>query len=122
MFLTKLFGIVLTALSVSLLLNRKFYRHAVKSYLKDQSFILLSGILALVGGASIVILHPVWAGWEVVLTLVGWIMLIKGVLYLLVPEGMVSLAKKFTKKGTWISLAVIDLAFGLFFLYQGFLV
>jgi len=121
LFLTRLLGVVTTVASVSLLLNRKFYAHAVRKYIKDQGFLLLSGLLALVAGTSILLLHPTWSGWQMLIPLIGVFALLKGAALLLFPESMISLTKSLTKKSTWVSFAIIDLVFGLFFLYQGFL-
>ncbi len=121
MFLTRLIGIVTTVISISLLLNREFYAQAVHKYLKDKGFLLLAGLLSLVTGASILLMHPSWDGWAMLIPLIGLIALLKGISLLLFPQSMISLTKSLTKRSTWISFAIIDLCFGLFFLYQGFL-
>ena len=111
----------LTVVSVSLLLNRSFYAHAVHKYLKDKGFLLLSGLLSLVAGSSVLLLHPTWNGWQMLIPLIGLIALLKGISLLLFPESMINLTKSLTKRSTWVSFAIIDFCFGLFFLYQGFL-
>jgi asparagine N-glycosylation enzyme membrane subunit Stt3 len=110
LFVTRLLGIVTTVASLSLLLNRKFYAHAVRKYIKDEGFLLLSGLLALVAGASILLLHPTWNGWHMLIPLIGLFALVKGASLLLFPQSMISLTKSLTRKSTWVSFAIIDLA------------
>jgi hypothetical protein len=53
-----------------------------------------NGGLSLVPGAAIVATHSVWSGPAVVLTLLGWLMVVKGAIYFLLPElGLRSMAR-----------------------------
>jgi hypothetical protein len=44
-----------------------------------------NGGLSLVPGAVIVAVHPIWSGPAVVLTVLGWLMVVKGAIYFLAP-------------------------------------
>jgi len=50
----------------------------------QKDYAVLSGMLALLIGIPIVILHNIWEGpWEIVVTLIGWVTVIKGFVRLL---------------------------------------
>jgi hypothetical protein len=52
-------------------------------------FIILIGILALVAGLAIVNAHNLWVSdWRVIITILGWLAIIRGVLSLLFPARM----------------------------------
>ena len=54
--------------------------------------VLLNGLLSLAFGAFVATFHNVWRGLPVVLTLVGWAAVLKGLLFLVAPDvGMRSL-------------------------------
>jgi len=56
---------------------------------KDKTFIIISGYLALILGLVTVILHNTWVtDWIVVITIFGWISLIKGIARLGFPENL----------------------------------
>jgi len=46
----------------------------------------INGAISLVPGAAIVATHSVWSGPALVLTLLGWLMVVKGAVCFLVPE------------------------------------
>ena len=49
--------------------------------------IYLSGVLSLLAGLAIVIAHNRWSGgWPVIITVLGWLMVIGGVIRIVVPQ------------------------------------
>ena len=71
-------------------------RHAVagrdfcnyrSSFLADAPLVLISGVFTLFGGLAIVLLHNYWSGGalSIVVTLVGWLTLIKAIVLLVLP-------------------------------------
>jgi hypothetical protein len=46
----------------------------------------VNGGLSLIPGAAFVAAHPVWSGPATVLTLVGWLLVLKGAICLLAPD------------------------------------
>lgn len=82
----KLYGAVMLALGLGLLLHSAYYKKAVTEMLKDKGFILLGGMSALIIGLLLVMNHNVWEwSWVVIVTLVGWAALVKGILLLVYP-------------------------------------
>jgi hypothetical protein len=59
-----------------------------------------NGGLSLVPGAAFVVVHPVWTGPAIVLTLLGWLLVLKGALCLLAPRlALQSMGKAGAGKG-----------------------
>lgn len=66
----------------------------------------LSGMVSLTMGSIIVVFHNVWTEFSVVLTVVGWAMVIKGALWLLFPAmGKKSMAQVHTMSSNKIRVA-----------------
>ena len=56
---------------------------------KNPSFVLMTGYLSLILGIVTITLHNIWvADWPVVITLVGWMSLLKGISRMAYPEGV----------------------------------
>jgi len=65
----------------------------------DKSFVISTGYITLLMGLVTVILHNVWvADWRVVITLLGWFTLIKGIMKVGFPEQIHKQAQRFEKK------------------------
>ena len=85
----------------------------------DKAFVISTGYITLIMGLVTVILHNVWvASWEVIITILGWSTLIKGISKVGFPEQIHKQAQRFKKK-QWIS-AVIIILLGAFLLWKSF--
>ncbi len=96
---------------------------ATSSLVRDRPVLLIVGMIALVAGLAMVLEHNVWSGGAqpVVVTLVGWVILISGVVLLfLSPEAVVSLFEIFRFEELFYIYAGITLALGLYLTYAGF--
>ena len=65
----------------------------------DKSFVISTGYITLLMGLVTVILHNVWvADWRIVITLLGWFTLIKGIMKIGFPEHIHKQAQRFRKR------------------------
>jgi len=86
-FIAKLVGAVYVAMGLGIIINTKFYKKLFTNILKDSTFFFTWGIMAMVLGLVIIVNHNVWeASWVVIITLIGWIALVKGALMLIFPK------------------------------------
>jgi hypothetical protein len=86
-FLAKLIGPVFIVGGLGMLFNTAVYRAMFERALHDHTLIYLSGILALVTGLAIVAVHSDWKWhWSVIITVIGWLALIGGVLRMIAPQ------------------------------------
>lgn len=75
----------------------------------DKSFVISTGYISLLMGLVTVILHNVWAAdWRVVITILGWSTLIKGIQKVGFPEFIHKQAQRFKKK-QWLSASFLTL-------------
>jgi hypothetical protein len=82
---------VALAMGVYIVFNVAAFRIMVGQFLASYALIFLAGLLALVGGLAIVLTHNVWTrDWRVIVTVIGWLALIGGVVRIVVPQLVVS--------------------------------
>ena len=85
----------------------------------DKAFVISTGYITLLMGLVTVILHNVWV-WDLslVITILGWSTLIKGIMKVGFPEQIHKQAQRF-KKNQWVS-AVLLIVLGGCLLWLGF--
>ena len=86
-FLGRLLGLYLVAISVGMLANRRRTLNTLQDMARSGPWMLFSGMVATAAGLAVVLGHTVWSGGAlpVAVTLVGWAALMKGVTLLLIP-------------------------------------
>ncbi len=119
-FLAEVFGFSFVIVSLSLLINPKNLKKLFLS-VEDDACLFYAALTAFVAGIAIVLSHNIWVyDWRVVITILGWLSLVKGVLILLWPDLTKKLVNKF-KEMEWISIALVVIVFlGLVLVYAGF--
>jgi uncharacterized protein YacL len=89
-YIAQLMGPLLLALGVGMALglwaHPALYLAMLREFLATSSFIFVIGMLALVAGVAIVNAHNRWvADWPVIITILGWLAVIRGVISLVFP-------------------------------------
>lgn len=85
----------------------------------DKAFVISTGYITLIMGLVTVILHNVWVyDWPVVITVLGWSTLLKGIMKIGFPEQIHKQAQRFKKK-QYVS-AVLLLLLGGWLLWASF--
>ncbi|MBU1445853.1 hypothetical protein KKD70_01155 [Patescibacteria group bacterium] len=114
----KIYGTVAIALGLGMLFNAEYYKETFRSIFKDKTYLFFGGIAALVIGLLIILHHNIWeASWAVLITIIGWIALIKGFLLLVFPQMTVIFEPLFTKKTFIVITGLILFLFGLLLCY-----
>ena len=111
-YIAGLAGPLLGLLGLSLLLNRELAPALAEQLSRDLGLIVVSGGLLLVAGLAIVRSHNVWTGWPVLVTLLGWLAVIGGVMRILIPGRLAALAPALVQNGgivTGVSVLVLVL-------------
>lgn len=118
--LGQIWALYLIIAGVAVLSNRSFF----DSYMKkvDRSLIWLAGAFTLFLGLYLVLTHNVWEGsWEIVVTVLGWLTLLKGAWLMLAPDGAIKYAARW-KNSKYLHIAVIiGVLVGLYLGYSTFL-
>ena len=120
-FLAKVIGLYLLIVSAAVLLRRKQFIELINEFTANRALVFLSGLFALILGLLIVVSHNVWtADWRAVITVIGWLMLAKGVIRIMLPEKLGTLAVD-PSSAKWTVASVVLLALGIYLTCIGFL-
>jgi hypothetical protein len=86
-FLGRLLGLYLVAISLGMLVNRRRTLATLDEMARSDPWMLFSGMVATAAGLAVVLTHNLWSGGAlaIAVTIVGWAALLKGVALLLVP-------------------------------------
>jgi len=97
-FLARLLAPVLVILGASLVMHRTLYTAMANEFIASPAMLFLAGAIALTGGVAMVLVHNVWvADWRVIITLLGWLMVLAGIVRLLLPEFVKRLGRDMLK-------------------------
>ena len=119
-FIARLIGPLYLAIGVGILLNGSFYSGLVAEAVKSPTLIYFSGLLALVPGLAIINVHDSWRGWPVIVTIIGWLLVIGGVIRLVLPATTASIAGDlYSKPATLLIVSIIVIVVGAFLTRDG---
>ena len=120
-FLAKIIGAYMVIVAAGVMLNLKTYQRIIEDFFKNTALIYLGGVLSLIIGLLIVLFHNVWvANWAVLITIFGWMGLIKGVWLIVFPNSVAKLTQAYQKKTALLVVhLVIILALGVFLTVKG---
>jgi len=90
LFLSRLIGLYCIVIGLSMMTRRQATVETVTALLQNPSMMLIVGTITLAAGLAVVLAHNIWSGraLAVVVTLVGWITLIKSLFFLFLPPEM----------------------------------
>lgn len=121
MILAKIFGWYLFIVSLAMIAKPSGFQAMSKAIHGHAGSMAVAGFIALILGLIVVIIHPVWgSSWQIVISVLGWLMLIKGLVRLFFPAVSAAMVKSADNKSFYFTLAVIGLLVGLFLLYHGY--
>jgi len=83
-FLARFLGPLLLAVGAGILINPKPFHTMAGEVVRSITLVYLFGLADFAAGLAIVLTHNVWvANWRVLITLIGWLMLIRGAVRIL---------------------------------------
>ena len=87
LFLSKLIGLYCILIGLSMMTRGQATVETVTALLQNSVMTLILGAITLVAGLAMVLAHNIWSGGAlvVIVTLVGWITLIKSLFFLFLP-------------------------------------
>jgi hypothetical protein len=118
-----LIGPTLIALAAATLINLGSISTLVESVSHDPALVMVSGVLSFVAGLAVVRVHNHWAGdWTVLVTILGWLLLVGGLVRLLFPIWLAGMAANFAQStGLIAGEAVVFLVIGAFLSYKTYI-
>ena len=91
-YLARLLGLFCIVAGLAMIGRRQEMVGAVDALTHNPTLLLLAGLIALGIGLAMVLAHNLWSGGflPVVVTLIGWLILLRGVVLLFLPAPMVA--------------------------------
>jgi hypothetical protein len=123
LFLSRLIGLFTTVIALSMIANRDGTLTAFITLLHDPAALWVTGVLGLGAGLALVLCHTQWSGGApaIVVTLVGWITLIKSILVLVLPHDWLGAMSDWLQSPAFFYAdAAFILALGLYLTSAGF--
>lgn len=123
-FLSRLLGLYCILAGLSMVTHRRATVETITALVHNPPVLFLVGVITLGAGLAMILGHNVWSGGvlPVIVTLVGWLTLIKGLLFLfLSPQAAVGFfLGGLHYEQLFYLYAVISLIFGVYLTYGGF--
>ena len=116
----KILAITYIATGISALSGKITYARLAEDFERSPGLTFTTGFFTLVFGMVLVTYHNIWVSdWTVLVTLVGWLSVLKGVVLMTCPQAALKLKKSWYKNTrAW---GLFMLAFGALFGYFGFI-
>ncbi len=109
--LGQVLGLFFIIMGFLLLLRKKFLFKMFKDIKHDEGWLFLFGVLTSILGLLIIFSHNIWQdAWRIVITLIGWITLLKGLNLLFFPEAMMKTVK-WALKTDWVYIVATVFSF-----------
>ena len=122
-YLARVFGIYLVVACVAMLVNRKHLPKVLEGFYNNLGLVVFSGFIHLFLGLLVVVAHNVWTqDFRSLVTLMGWVGMIKGGLRVFVPTKISRFREEFVGGKKLIVWGFIWLIIGGYLLYAGFVV
>jgi hypothetical protein len=121
-FLAQVSGLYLVILGLTMLLHQENFISIVTGIFHNAAIQYILGLNLLLIGLLMVDSHNIWeSSWIVVVTILSWLILLKGLFYVVFPKQMTVLAHHFIRRKQWVyASAIINLFLGLYLCYMGF--
>ncbi len=121
-FIAKLTGPALVVIGVGVLLNEPNYSAMITEATHSPTIIYLSGLLSLLPGLAILNVYRMWtADWRVVITILGWLLAIGGIVRIVLPQFTTTLATTlYSTSASLTVFAVFVLVLGGYLSFEGY--
>lgn len=114
----KVLGIYLVISGLFLIFRGKTIPHLLKDFFGHPAIVYLTGVVLIFLSTLFLVLHNVWDGsWRTIVTIFMWIVLLKGVAYLFIPDTLHEVVSKGVLETlNYYGLIAISVGLALFFL------
>ncbi len=119
-FLANIWGFSFIIVALSLLIYQKNIKRLFE-LLENETNLFLHGVCSSIVGIAMILTHNLWVSdWRVIITLLGWVALARGIMLLFMPEMITNHLRKM-ENNRWIPVAlVVAVIVGCVLIYFGF--
>lgn len=120
--IAKLAAPVLVTIGIGMLVNTSLYTAMVAAAVNVPALIFLSGLLALTAGVAMLNGYHAWTSdWRVIVTVLGWLFVIAGLIRIVLPTVAMSIARTIYSDPAAIAVAgTVVLAIGVLLGIKGY--
>jgi len=116
--LAQVLGILFLVGGLNAVFNRKAMAAALQDIDRSPALLWVWGFFNLLFGAAVIALHNVWTrDWRVLVTILGWASLVKGIWLILLPDSARSAYRASNQPRILASGGVVAIALGVFLLW-----
>jgi len=121
-FIARLVGPAFVAVGLGILLNGPFYTSLLAEATRSPTLIYFSGLISLIPGLAILNVHRTWTSdWRVIITILGWLLVIGGVIRIVLPATTAALAADlYSKPAALLIVSAIVIVVGGFLTFFGY--
>ena len=120
-FIARLIGPAFVAAGLGVLANGPFYTALILEAVHSPTLIYFSGLISLLPGLAILNIHRSWSGWAAIITVIGWLMTIGGVIRLVLPATSATVASDlYSKPFVLLIVALVVLVVGAYLCFEGY--
>ena len=119
--IAKIIAIAYLSIGVGLLFSGDYYKKELVKMLGDSSYMLFGGLISIIIGMLIIEYHNNWVkNWTVLITIIGWIAVAKGIFLLAFPKSFCFFKPMLKPKNINKFMLPLVIIMGLIFAYFGF--
>lgn len=121
-FLSKVLGLYLLIISASMYMHMSDIPNLLTGFMTFPSLLLTIGFITLILGLLMVLSHNIWQwSWKVIITILAWIILLKGICIIMFPHIMSGITMFFVLNHYFQYGAYgFDFLLGAYLTYMGF--
>jgi hypothetical protein len=121
-FIARLVGPLFVLIGVGILLNQTVYDTIITEAVLSPAWIYFYGAVSLVGGLAVLNVHRTWTlDWRVIVTVLGWLMVIGGLIRIVLPQVVATIAADiYSGPASMPIVAVILLVVGGYLSFEGY--
>lgn len=121
-FIARVFGLCYLVIGAGFLFNRKTFLKVIDDFCNNATLTFFGGLFALILGIVIILIHNKWvSNWTVMITIIGWAGLIKGIWMIILPSTVFKFMQAYKKNNNLIMVhSSAVLVFGAVLTYFGF--
>ena len=124
LFLSRLIGLYCILAALSMITRKQATVETVTALLHNPLMIFIVGVITLAAGLAMVLAHNIWSGGAlpVVVTLVGWVTLLKSLLLLFLPVDVEAdfFLRQLHYPDLFYAYGGLSLVLGIYLTYSGF--
>lgn len=113
-------GVYMIAGGLSGLISRDRWRGILDEFMARPGLTYMAGVFVFVMGVAIILAHNIWTDpLAIVVSLIGWVAAIEGLVLIAYPDPLLKWAVSFVRPGAIVAFAVFTIVFGVVLLVLG---